>query len=131
MAYKIQLSENAKLYCLHTACNVPLPLWPQVEVELNSMEELGVIKKVTDPTDWCAAIVVVPKPNGSVRICVDMKPLNESVRHSHHQLPTVDETLGRLGGATIFTKLGTNSGFWQIPLDPDSQLLTTLKTPAG
>jgi len=43
------------------------------------METLEVISKVDVPTDWCAGMVVVPKKNGSVCICVDLKPLNESV----------------------------------------------------
>ena len=44
------------------------------------MEELGVIAKVEEPTEWRAGMVVVPKPNGKVRICVDLTRLNESVR---------------------------------------------------
>ena len=36
------------------------------------MEELGVISKIDEPTDWCAGMVVVPKANGDVRICVDV-----------------------------------------------------------
>ena len=76
-------------------------------------------------------MVVIPTPNGTAGICADMKPLNESVRRLHHQLPTVDETLGQVDGANIFTKLDANSGFWQISLDLDSQLLPTGITPAG
>ena len=76
-------------------------------------------------------MVVIPTPNGTAGICADMKPLNESVRRLHYQLPTVDETLGQVDGANIFTKLDANSGFWQIPLDLDSQLLPTGITPAG
>ena len=43
------------------------------------METAGVISKVTEPTPWCAGMVVVPKRDGTVRICVDFKVLNESV----------------------------------------------------
>ena len=127
--YTIQLADEP--YCQYTARNVPLPLRPRVEAELTRMEQLGVIRKVTEPTDWCVAMVAVPKANGSVRICVDLKPLNESVRRPHHQLPTVEETLGQLGNSKVFTELDANSGFWQIPLDPSSQLLTTFIIPFG
>ena len=48
------------------------------------MEALGVITRVEQPTDWCAGIVVVPKPNGNLRICVDLTKLNESVRRERH-----------------------------------------------
>ena len=72
--YMIQLADDAKPYCQYTARNVPLPLRPRVEAELTRMEQLGDIWKVTEPTDWCAAMVAAPKANGSVRICVDLKP---------------------------------------------------------
>ena len=78
------------------------------------MESMGVISKVDTPTPWCAGMVVVPKKLGEVRICVDLKPLNESVLREVHPIPSVDETLGKLAGATVFTKLDANSGFWQI-----------------
>ena len=45
------------------------------------MEALGVIRKVDVPTDWCAGILVVPKSNNKVRICVDLTKLNRSVCH--------------------------------------------------
>ena len=127
----IQLADNAKSYCQYTARNVPLSLRPRVDAELTRMEQLGVIRMVTEPTDWCAAMVAVPKANGSVQICVDLKPLNESIRRPHHQLPTVEETLGQLGNSPVFIKIDANSGFWQIPLDLSSQLLTTFITPLG
>ena len=74
---------------------------------------------------------MVPKPSGDVRICVDLKPLNEGVLREFHRLPKVEETLGQLNGATIFSKLDANSGFWQIPLARKSKLLTTFITPFG
>eukprot|EP00731_Ephydatia_muelleri_P020339 Em0013g66a len=59
------------------------------------------------------------------------KALNESVLREVYPLPTVDETLAQLTGATVFSKLDANSGFWQIPLADSSRLLTTFITPFG
>ena len=95
------------------------------------MESIGVISKVSEPTAWCAGMVVVPKQNGNLRICVDLKPLNENVFREVHPLPKVDETLAQLAGAKIFSKLDANSGFWQIPLAKESRLLTTFVIPYG
>ena len=72
-------------------------------------------------------MVVVRKKSGAVRICVDLKPLNESVLREVHPIPCVDESLAQLSGAVLFSKLDANSGFWQIPLTPESRLLTTLQ----
>lgn len=95
------------------------------------MEENEVIEPVTDPTDWCAPMVPVPKQNGSVRICVDLKKLNEAVKRERYVLPTTEEITAQLSGATHFSSLDAASGFWQIPLHPESSKLTTFITPFG
>ena len=129
--YKIKLNPDAKPYSLSTPRRIPLPLMAKVKKELKRMEDLGVISKVEQPTDWCAGMVTVPKPNDEVRICVDLTKLNKSVRREKHMLPSVEHTLGQLEGAKVFSKLDANSGFWQIPLSEDSRLLTTFITPFG
>ena len=75
--YQINLQEGAKPYALFTPRNVPIPLRNKVKEDLSRMEQLGVISQVQDPTPWCAGMVVVPKCSGTVRICVNLKPLNE------------------------------------------------------
>ena len=129
--YTIKLQEGAKPHALYTPRNVPLPLRDKVKDELARMESLGVISKVSEPTPWCAGMVVVPKKSGKVRICVDLKPLNKSVLREPHPIPKVDDTLAQLTGATLFSKLDANSGFWQIPLAEESRPLTTFITPFG
>ena len=99
--------------------------------ELRKMEEAGVISRVDEPTEWCAGMVVAPKKNGSVRICVDLRPLNECVLREIHPIPMVDETLALLSGAQLFSKLDANNGFWQVPLTEESRRLTTFITPNG
>ena len=129
--YKIQLNEEAHPFALSRPRRVAIPLMPKVQKELERMEKLGVIEKVEDPTEWCAGMVVVPKADGRVRICVDLTKLNESVCRERHLLPAVDQTLAQLAGAKVFTKLDANSGFWQIPLAKESSRLTTFITPFG
>ena len=129
--YKIELKPDATPYSLMAPRNIPIPLRPKVKEELTRMESLGVISPVDQPTPWCAGMVVVPKKEGAIRICVDLKPLNESVLREVHPLPRVDDTLAQLTGAKIFSKLDANSGFWQIPLAPESKPLTTFITPFG
>ena len=130
-AYSIKLKPGAQPHAIYAPRNVPLPLRGQVQEELVRMQSLGVISRVDQPSPWCAGMVVVPKKNGTVRICVDLKMLNENVLCEMYPLPKVDETLTLLSGATCFTKLNANSGFWQIPLSTDSRLLTTFLTPHG
>lgn len=77
---KILLREGAEPYAVNTARGVPLPLLQKVKEELERMEASGVIERVTQPTDWCTPMVPVIKPNGQVRICVDLKRLNRNIK---------------------------------------------------
>ena len=128
---KIELSDNAEPYCVNTARKVPFPLLPKVKEELDRMLKEGIIEEVTEPTDWCAPMVPVVKPNGKVRICVDLRKLNEAVKRERYILPTLEDIAPKLAGAKVFSKLDASSGYWQIPLHPDSSRLTTFITPSG
>ena len=66
--YDIQLCPDAKPRAIFTPRHVPLPLRTQVADDHNRMEEAGMILKVTQPTPWCAGMVVIPKKSGKVRI---------------------------------------------------------------
>ena len=66
---------------------------------------MGAISKVELPTPWCVGMVVVPKKDGKVQICVDLKPLNANVKCGTRPLLKVDDTLAQLSGAKIFSKL--------------------------
>ena len=123
--------ENATPFSLSTPRRVPLPLQPAVDAKLQRMVDTGVIRSVDQPTDWCSGMVVVPKPDGRVRKCTDFTRLNQSVRRERHMLPSIEHLLADVQGATYFSKLDANSGFHQVPLDSESQLLTTFITPSG
>ena len=129
--YNIQLNKDAVPYALTTPRRVPLPLMEPVKKELQRMEREGVITKVEGPTNWCAGMVVVPKANQKVHICVDLTHLNKNVQRERHILPSVNHTLAQLAEAFYFTKMDANSGFWQVPLSKESAHPTTFITPYG
>uniref|UniRef100_A0A8C7X6F1 ribonuclease H n=1 Tax=Oryzias sinensis TaxID=183150 RepID=A0A8C7X6F1_9TELE len=104
----------------------------KVKEELVRMEQNDIIKYVIKPTEWCAPMVpVLKKHTGKARICVDLTKLNKSLKRERYILPTSDEITSKLSGATVFSSLDAASGFWQIPLHPDSCELTTFITPFG
>ena len=104
-SYRIELEEEAKPYSIMAPRRVPIPLLPKVKCELEKMEREGVISKINEPTDWCSGMVVVPKPNNQVRICVDLTKLNRYVKRERHILPSVDHVLAQIGDAKFFSKL--------------------------
>jgi len=77
--YTIKLKPSHQPFALFAPRNIPIPLRTKVQTELERMQSLGVISPVHKPTPWCAALVVAPKDGGAVRICVDLKPINECV----------------------------------------------------
>ena len=78
--YTIKISETAKPFSLHVPRRVAVPLMEAVKQELSRMEKLGVIAPVQERTAWCSGMVVVPKSNGQVRICVDLTQLNKCLQ---------------------------------------------------
>ena len=51
---------------------VPSPLLEKLEKEITGLTVLDVIEPVEEPTEWCASVIVVPKSNGDIRMCVDL-----------------------------------------------------------
>ena len=92
---------------------------------------MNIIQKIDEPTDWTSSLVVVHKPNGSLRICIDPHELNPCLKKELHPVPTIDELLPDLAKAKIFTKCDVKHGFWHVRLDEETARLTTFATPFG
>ena len=75
------------------------------------METNGIVSRATGPTPWCVGMVIMPKRKGSVRIYIDLKPLNQNVLCEAHPIPKVDTALAQLAGATVFSSSDDNSRF--------------------
>ena len=81
---------------------IPFYIRKAVQAKLDELETLGIIEPVKGPTPWVSPLVAVPKPNGDIRICVDMHQANSAIVCERHPIPIVEETLQELHGATIF-----------------------------
>ena len=113
----------------HACRKVPFRLRDQVKHELDRMEQLGVIVKVEEPTDWVSNMVIVKKKSGDLRVCLDPKDLNHAIKLERFKLPSREEVMAEFADAKVFTKLDASSGFWQLPLDHESSKLTSFITP--
>jgi len=73
----------------------------------------------------------IPKKDGRLRLCLDPKDLSKAILREHYPLPTIEEVATRLYGAKFFTILDARHGFWHIPLDKASSMLTTFNSLFG
>ena len=71
------------------------------------------------------------KPNGNVRICLDMRQANQAILREKHPVPTIEETLQEMSGAKVFSKLDLNTVFHQVELAPESRDISTFAGPNG
>lgn len=110
---------------------VPIGLFEPLKQELRRMENLNVIVKEVEPTEWVNSIVLVTKSNGSLRLCLDPRNLNKVIVRPRFSFPNIDECRAQLTNSRYFSSLDANSGFWMIPLDKASSRLCTFNTPMG
>ena len=110
---------------------IPLAMKPDLAAELERLENLGVIEREEQPTDWVSSLVVARKANGDIRVCIDPKPLNKALKRAQYPMPTLEDLLPRLKKARVFNVCDVSSGYWHVELDEASSRLTTFATPTG
>ncbi|KAG5867716.1 hypothetical protein JTB14_018478 [Gonioctena quinquepunctata] len=126
----IKLVEGGQPFVQSVPRVVPIPLLKPLEKELERLKKLDIIEPIDTPTEWVSPIVVVQR-NSKIRLFVDFSRLNKSVQRPHFPIGEVETILAQINGSKYFTKLDTNSRFYQIKLGKKSQTLTTLITPFG
>ncbi|CAB4013330.1 Transposon Tf2-9 poly [Paramuricea clavata] len=114
-----------------TPRRIPFHMRQKVSDALDTLESDGIIEKVSDATPWVSPLVVIPKKDGEIGICIDMRMANQAIQRERHPIPTVDDLIHKLNGATIFTKLDLRSGYHQLSLAEESRHITTFVTHKG
>ena len=129
---KISLQDDAQPFSLLAPRQIPFAYRQLVKEELNKQVAAGVIQPVIEATDWVHPLVVVPKRNGEIRLCVDFQKLNKYVKRLYYPTRTPSDAVSNITpDSQFFTTLDAVKGYWQVPLDEKSQNLTTFITPYG
>ena len=126
----IQIDDTATPVKMATR-SVPEALRQEVKTEIDQLVKDGILKPVSEPTEWISSMVAVRKPSKGVRICIDPTPLNRVIKRNHYPLPTIDDLTPALSQAKVFSVCDVKSGYWHVELDEESSLLTTFSTPWG
>ncbi|MCO5555452.1 hypothetical protein L7F22_008997 [Adiantum nelumboides] len=97
----------------------PYPMNPKyakiVQEELKKLIQCGFIYPI-EHSEWVSPIVIVPKKNGKLRVCVDLKKVNATTRRDHYPLPYSEHVLERVAGKEAYSFLDGYSGYNQITI---------------
>lgn len=99
------------------------------KTEVQRMLQAGVIEP--SMAEWASPVVLVPKPDGSKRFCIDYRRLNAITIRDSYPIPRMDECIDSLGEASVFTTLDANSGYWQVEIAPGDRDKTTFTCHEG
>ena len=129
--FHISLTADAIPFYITTPRTIPFAYGEKLQKEINLLVDQEIISPITEPTKWCAPIVVKPKKDSDrIRMCVDLSKLNKFVRRERYPSVTPAEAIAQTK-AKYFTVFDAMKGYHQCPLDEESQKLTTFITPFG
>ena len=98
-----------------------------VKDELDEMLDNGIIEP--SRSEWSFPIVLVPKKDGSLRMCVDYHKLNSVSRNDNYPMPWIDELIDRLGKTRFVSTIDLTKGYWQVPVATNDRHKTAFITP--
>ena len=101
---------------------IPFNLQDKVERKVQELLDCDIIEEVDGPTPWVNPVVIIPKVNGNIRLCINMRRANKAIIQGQYPIPTVDELLHNMNSSKVFSKLDLKWGHHQ---------LTTLMTHKG
>ncbi|CAI7821883.1 unnamed protein product [Closterium sp. NIES-54] len=97
--------------------------------QIEYLLDKGLIRPSTSP--YGAPVFFTPKPDISLRMCIDYRALNKQTIKNKYPIPRIDDLLDQLRGATVFSKLDLRSGYWQIRMADNSIHKTEIRTRYG
>lgn len=91
--------------------------------------EEGIIRHSN--SNYASPIVVARKKDGSARLCVDFRALNEKVVRDRYPLPVIEDVLEKFYDAKVYSTLDLRNGFFYVDMDSESVKYTAFVTPNG
>lgn len=99
--------------------------------EVGEMLRLGLVRRVTAPSSWTSPVVLARKPDGSWRMCVDLRAVNAVTESLPFPMPRLEELTQHLSGSKFFAKFDMLKGYWQVPLEEEAKKYFTFATHEG
>ena len=100
-----------------------------LDQQLDELIDKGMIRPST--SNVVSPVVVVKKPGGEYRMCVDYRAVNAATKKDESPLPRIDDLLEKFSGKQIYGRIDLKSGFHQIGMHPESIPYTAFVTHRG
>jgi hypothetical protein len=111
------------------AYRVSRPELDELKKQIDELSEKGYIRPSTSP--WAAPILFVEKKDGTRRMCIDYRALNEVTIKNKYPLPRIEYLFNQLRGASMFSKIDLRLGYHQLRIQPSDIPKTTFITKYG
>ena len=102
----------------------------RVKAELDKLLKANFISQV-DSAPWLSPMVIIPKKNGTLRICVDFRKLNAATKKDHYPLPYMEEIIDEVAGHEMYSFLDCFSGYYQVAMAEHDKSKTAFSTEWG
>lgn len=124
---KLILTNETPIY--QHARRLPIKQKEILEQQVKDWLKEGIIQPSS--SDFAVPVVPVPKKNGSLRICVDYRPINKNLIKDRFPLPIIEDQIDALQEARIFTTIDLKNGYFHIPVEETSRKYTSFITSSG
>ena len=100
-----------------------------LEKEITYLLENGLIEP--SKSNWSSPCILVPKPDGSYRLCTDYRKVNNVTKSDSFPIPRMEDCVDKVGNAQYVTKFDLLKGFWQVPLTDRAKEISAFVVPSG
>ncbi|KAL0290959.1 UNVERIFIED_CONTAM: Retrovirus-related Pol polyprotein from transposon, partial [Sesamum radiatum] len=101
-----------------------------IQAEVSKLMAAGHIKEIQFP-EWLSNVVLVSKPGGKWRMCIDFRDLNEACPKDFYPLPRIDQLMDSTSGCELLSMMDASQGYHQIMLAPDDRKKVSFITSKG
>lgn len=110
--------------------NIPFNMRHEAQGLIDEMIEMKVIEEVTDHSkiEWVSSMLAVVKPNGKLRLVVDLRGPNKAVIREACTMPTLESVISELPECKFFSTIDLTNAFYHVKIHKDSRYITTFWT---
>ena len=105
------------------------PELQELQIQLKELLNIGHIRPSSSP--WGAPVIFVKKKDGSLRLCIDYRDLNQATVKNQYPMPRINDLFDQMKGVAVFSKIDLRSGYHQLRISENDISKTAFRTRFG